>query len=100
VTHRFSKKCSRRPCSSQKAREDEKGNIGKWATIFWGRQGSQTSESTTAKYQFQKNENFEIATATTPEEIKKLGQSVLLSMMNLTVCHFYRKPKNWWFTVE
>jgi len=40
-----------------------------------------------------KNEDFEIATATTPGEIKQLGQVVFVKFDEMQGIHFYRKPK-------
>ena len=52
--------------------------------------------SNTMKYihtiQF-KNEDFEIATATTPEEIKQLGQAGFVKYGEMNGIHFYKKPQ-------
>ena len=52
--------------------------------------------SSTMKYihtiQFKDNE-FEIATATTPEEVKQLGQGGFVKFDEMKGIHFYRKPK-------
>ena len=40
-----------------------------------------------------KDDDFEIATATTPEEIKQLGQSGFVKYDEMKGMHFYRKPK-------
>jgi len=40
-----------------------------------------------------KDEDFEIATATTTEEIKQLGQAGFVKYDEMSGMHFYRKPK-------
>ena len=40
-----------------------------------------------------KDEDFEIATATTEEEVKQLGQSGFVKYDEMHGIHFYRKPK-------
>ena len=40
-----------------------------------------------------KDEDFEIATATTTEEIRQLGQVRFVKYDKLNGTHFYRKPK-------
>jgi hypothetical protein len=40
-----------------------------------------------------RDEDFEIATATTSEEIKQLGQSGFVKYDKMRGIHFYRKPK-------
>jgi hypothetical protein len=40
-----------------------------------------------------KDEDFEIATATIPEEIKQLGQAGFVKYDEMRGIHFYRKPK-------
>ena len=40
-----------------------------------------------------KDDDFEIATATTPEDIKQLGQSGFVKYDEMKGIHFYRKPK-------
>lgn len=40
-----------------------------------------------------RDEDFEIATATTTEEIKQLGQAGFVKYDEMNGIHFYRKPK-------
>jgi integrase len=40
-----------------------------------------------------KDDDFEISTATTPEEVKQLGQSGFVKYDEMNGMHFYRKPK-------
>jgi hypothetical protein len=44
-----------------------------------------------------KDEDFEIATATTEEEIKQLGQAGFVKYDEMNGIHFYRKPKKFGF---
>ena len=40
-----------------------------------------------------RDDEFEIATATTPEEVKQLGQGGFVKFDEMNGIHFYRKPK-------
>jgi hypothetical protein len=42
-----------------------------------------------------KDEDFEIATATTEEEVKQLGQVGFIKYDGMKGIHFYRKPKKY-----